>query len=150
MKEWLKETDGWTHEKTVGSIIMDSKSMNDISYNCYRIVDTSAVPGDPAKMLEHMLSFREKEWKEFDPSTKVWKLLSENPDQIYQLNGLPWPLSSREFLVERRRFTDEEGEFLVILDANVPNAPAEKGAVKARSVINCSFVCNRRRLFTPH
>ena len=43
--------------------------------------------------------------KEFDPSIKEWKLLSENPTVVYQANSLPWPLATREFVVERQRFS---------------------------------------------
>lgn len=77
--------------------------------------------------------------KEFDPSIKVWKKLADSPDIIYQTNSLPWPLATREFLVSRQLFSDDEGEWVVVLDAEHPGAPTEKGAVKARSVINANI-----------
>ncbi|KAI9008621.1 hypothetical protein DFJ74DRAFT_688157 [Hyaloraphidium curvatum] len=140
VKTWIKEEEGWSLQNQRDGLVMHSKPMNGLAIACYRIADTGLEKGkDAKKMVDHMVGMREKEWKELDASTKVWKLLDSNAerDVIYQCNSLPWPLSSREFLVERRRFSDDEGEFLVVLDAEgVSGAPSEKGAVKARSVIN--------------
>jgi hypothetical protein len=133
----IKETD-WKKDKETNNITLNSKPMNGISVNAYKVVQNDTVAKSPKAMADKMMSFTEADWQAFDPSIKFRKVLSQTPYVFHQQNGMPWPLSARDFVLEQARFTDVDGsEYVLMVDTTNAAAPEVKGVVRGRVLIGC-------------
>jgi len=139
-KELRDDKNGWEVIKEEQNVKLEGKVFSGHSHKCYRV--KGAIELAPSALLEFMWTFETEQWKKLTPETIEWQTLetiNKNLQAVRSTIKLPWPLTPRELVMVKARFSEGDTQFLVFQSIEHDKAPETKDFVRA-TVYNSSWI----------